>query len=307
MSGGLTTYPRTGGGGGSDLATIRNLIGRVNSPDLASNEANARQLVAALERFANGTARATPMDIVGIANEVRNALFAARAACGLGSPFHERAMEICAAAYKAAVPFPGTGLASRSQIAIAGATAAGVTLTGKRGCMEDVGLIATLYEISALLGEDVSKTILVNALTLNGKWMAARDSGGNLTYLEPAASYNVNVMIRVDIPGCSEPLIIVGEAKGGSSSYGEVKGPASITSEFGISPPVKQDTIEYAVSRASYMSREIGQAPHQVARREAGQVIRQAWKEGRLAYVAARGDISPTQMQTTRLDFFGCK
>jgi hypothetical protein len=306
LSGGLTTYPRTGGGGGSDLARIQALIGQLSSTDLARNDLNARQILQALTRYEQ-SAQSSRQDVIQVATDVRNALFSARIALKLTEAFHKVAMAICAAAFKALNPLSATGFAARSQRALNEITAIvpGNSQTTLRRYQEEIGIVALLYEVSALLGQDIATTILANPQQLAPRWTAVR-SGNTLVYLEPGGSYNVNVMISIEIPGCKSPLVLVGEAKGGASTYGSVKGPVGVLDDLGLAE-VKQNQIEYAVTRAAYMRNERGNAPDKRARREAGDIIMDAWEQDRLAYAAARGKVSKAGAQTTRLDTFDCQ
>ncbi|WP_321935337.1 hypothetical protein [Paraburkholderia sp. J8-2] len=306
MSGGLTSYPRTGGGGGSDLVTIQTLLGQLNSTDLFRNDHNARQIIEALKRYEQSP-HIAPADVVQVATDVRNALFVARVSENLIEAFFREAMTICAAAFKAWKPLPATALAPRSQNALQAIAAlvAGASKTALRRHQEEIGLVALLYELSALLGQDLAATILANPVQIAPRWIEVR-SGSALIYLEPGSSYNVNVMVCVEIPGSSEPLVIVGEAKGGASTYGSVKGPSSLLKDL-VVDEIKQTQIEYAVSRAMYMKNDNSGEAYQDARREAGKIILKAWEDGRLAYAAARGKVDTANTQTTRLDKFDCQ
>jgi hypothetical protein len=63
---------------------------------------------------------------------------------------------------------------------------------------------------------------------------------------------------------------------------------------------VKQNTLDYARTRALYMKREQGTSPAQRARREAGVLIDSAGTTETLVFVAARGDVSGSTQTTVR-------
>jgi hypothetical protein len=269
---------------------------------LTANEATAASIIRSLETYARERAEIQAFaDIVTIAVRVRDALFAARANGMLASPFFVRAMEICAEAFRLYVPLAATGFASRSAAAVWAAMQHGIAITKLRSLKEEVGLIAWLYETSALLGVDLSTTVTANALDLGNRFVESRPvGGGRLQYLESGSSYNVNVMVCVDVPGSALPLVIAGEAKGGASGYGEVVTPKEMAKILFIQPPVKQNTLDYARTRALYMKREQGTSPAQRARREAGVLIDSAGTTETLVFVAARGYVSGSTQTTVR-------
>jgi hypothetical protein len=307
VSGGLTSYPRTGGGGGSSLARINRLLRQLQSGTLTANEAIAGLIILSLEAYAKERAEVRAFsDVVTVAVRVREALFLERVNGKLAGPFFLRAMEICADAFKRYRPLESTGFASRSKAAVTGARQSGVVPAVLRGFKEEVGLVAWLYETSALLGVDLSQHVAANATSLGNRFVASRSTpSGRLSYLESGSAYNINVLVCVEISGCDLPLVIAGEAKGGASGYGEVKTPKDMFRVLSIRPPVKQSTLDYARTRAVYMKNEQGSAPWQRARREAGVLIDAAATTETLVFVAARGDVAgATQM--TRREYLEC-
>lgn len=310
MSGGLASYPRTNGGGGSQLTTIRRLMVRLNSSTSSANNRHATQLITALELFASDQAQqGAHAAIVPIAVEVRDALFAARSHGHLTQEHHSRAMTVCADAFRITTPFANTGFVARATAAFNGANAA-TTATQLRGYKEEIGLVAWLYEASALLGVDLSAGAAGNANTMHANWAAHYMNppiNTKLDYLETGASYNVNIVISVDIPGGKGPLIMAGEAKGGNSAYGMVKGPASLLNALKIKPPVSQRSLLYARTRAAYMRRETGTKDYQLARKQAGDMIESAAVDNRLTFVAARGDLASTANPIIRRDYLECQ
>ncbi len=229
--------------------------------------------------------------MVALSTEARNAIFAAKQAGSVVDPLHAEAMEICAVHWTAINPFPGTGLAARAHAA-GQAFANAATEQQRRAAQEEAGAIAWLYRASALLGQDLSASHLASAVRLGQTlYTGARDHRGVLCYLECGASYNVNQFVRVDISGCPLPLILVGEAKGGSSGYGSVIGPRLLlANQLGVAT-VSQREPTYALTRADYMVRDRGMTPAGAARRDAGDAILRAFGGGNFAYLAARGGV----------------
>ncbi|HET8934390.1 MAG TPA: hypothetical protein VFN67_13160, partial [Polyangiales bacterium] len=246
-------------------------------------------------------------ETVALAVRVRDALFAARTNGKLASPLFLRAMEICATAFLLYKPLTETGFAGRSAAAVRAATQPGIAVTRLRAIKEELGLIAWLYETSALLGVDLSTTVAANAVDLGSRCVESRPiGGGRLQYFESGTAYSVNVMVCVDVPGSPLPLVIAGEAKGGASGYGEVVTPRDMAKVLFIQPPVKQNTLDYARTRALYMKREQGTSPAQRARREAGMLIDGAGTRETLVFVAARGDVRG-MAQTTLREHLECQ
>ena len=115
----------------------------------------------------------------------------------------------------------------------------------------------------------------------------------------------MNVMVCVDVPGCSLPLVIAGAAKGGASGYGEVITPKDMDRVLFIHPPVKQNSLDYVRTRALYMKRERGTSAAQLARRQAGELIDFAGMTETLVFVAARGNLKGGE-HTTRREHLEC-
>lgn len=310
MSGGLTSYPRTGGGGGSYGPQIDSLIKLLLIPGGHSLQAEADRVIQLLQQ-ALGTV--SPQGIVIYARRARDALFVARLNGSLTLARHLQAMELCAQAWKSIHLLDSTALKPRSDASIqklALHAANGGTVQELRAIKEEIGLIAWLYEASALLGEDLAAGISAQATTYPAsRYVGAYDSAGALAYLECAGAYNVNVVVRVVIPGASQPLLMVGEAKGGKSGFGVVKTSKLIRQMGHVAPTVSQNEIMYAPSRALYMQKAMqkwrnGSPPaHVVARQHAGKLIMAAYRSLSLCYVTARGDASVNSpIQTSRVN-----
>ena len=74
MSGGVTSYPRTGGGGGSTVQQINHLIARLTAAlGAQSLQVQGDQLIVLLQQFA--LSAVTAQSIVTLARRVRDALF----------------------------------------------------------------------------------------------------------------------------------------------------------------------------------------------------------------------------------------
>lgn len=290
MSVGLTSYPRTGGGsGGSRIVRIRRLLQMLRGGAAGAALQSALKLLELLESLSR-----TSLDhgaIVSLANEVRDVLFVARIKGVLSYALYGRAMQVCAEHWVKLYPLSSTGLnahAERARQMLADAASPAQV----RAAKELAGTVALLYRASALLGMDVSVTHLQHALPVEQtRFVQARGERQELTYLQSAACYNINEFIRVDIPGSPLPLIIAGEAKGGSSGYGVAKGPPGILDNAGRST-VRQNEKLYAYTRAIYMANDDKNMPASVARREAGLAIIRAHDSGGLVFLAARGDIN---------------
>lgn len=302
MTGGLTTYPRTSGGGGSILGRIHRMLRRLTRGSLPANEETADSLIAALEAYALERAAAQAYaETISMAVRIRDALFAARVDGKLAGPYFVRAMEICSTAFRVHVPLAATGYASRSAAATAAAMELEIGMAKLRGLKEELGVIAWLYETSALLGEDLSATLGACTVDVGNRFVEGRPAmGGRLQYLEAGSAYNVNLMVCARAPGCALPLVIAGEAKGGASGYGEVVTPKDMERVLFIRPPVKQNSIDYIRTRALYMKRERGTSAALLARREAGELIDTAGTTETLVFVAARGDLAGGKHTTIR-------
>ncbi len=310
MSGGLTSYPRTGGGGGSSGPQIEGLIKALLIPGGHSLQVEGDRLIQLLQQ-AVGTM--SPQSLIIYGRRARDALFVARLNKSLAFARHLQAMELCAQAWKSLHSLDNTALKGRSDAAqqrLKLHFAQGGTLPELRAIKEEMGLIAWLYETSALLGEDLAAGVVSQATTYPAsRYVGARDSSGVLAYLECAGAYNVNVMVRVTIPGASQPLLMVGEAKGGKSGFGVVKTSSFIHAMGHLSPTVSQNEIMYAPSRALYMQKAVkkwkkGTPPdHVVARQQAGLLILDAYRSLSLCYVTARGDATVNSpIRTSRVN-----
>jgi len=307
MSTGAISYPRTSDGGGSFTRIIARLIQRLAVVGNQQVSQEAASLIAALEQYAQ---RQPPLQsLITWACRARDALFVATLMHNLRLVEHLRAMEVCAEAWRQLYPLVNTGLGSRANQALqlVTQTAASGNPTQMRAAKEEIGIVCWLYEASALLGQDLADSHLVNAVLLGSSgYRGAHDSKGVLTYLECAGAYNINVLVSIDVPGAAQPLVLVGEAKGGHSQYGQVVGKRSFLEGYGVST-ISQTDVLYPVSRAEYMVATCSQAPEQQARKAAGKVIIDAFANGRMIYLTARGDNQAGGTLSSTREHFKCR
>lgn len=307
MNAGATSYPRTGGGGGSLIQVITSLIQRLAVVGNMQVTHEAASLVLALEKYA---LTGPPLrSLVVLACRVRDALFAAARQRNLLLTDHLRAMEICADAWRQLTPLANTALAARANKALllVSQAAASRDPTQMRAAKEEVGIVSWLYEASALLGQDLALSHLGNAALLgNGGYRGAHDTNGALTYLECVGAYNINILVSVNVAGTAQPLVLVGEAKGGKSQYGQIVGKRSFLTRYGVST-ISQTDVLYPVSRAEYMAAARGQSPEQQARKAAGKIISNAFADGCMVYLTARGDSKGAGPIISNMEHFKCR
>jgi hypothetical protein len=201
------------------------------------------------------------------------------------------AMLICAKHWKRLHPrIASTGLAAREMAVITSYRLAATPLA-LRAASERAGAVAWLYEVSALLGEDVTNTLARHPQRVPGTGYHAVYAATTLQYLECGASYNVNQFIRIALPEPgAPPMVITGECKGGDSAFGAVRGPRSFTQVQGAADGVisQRDKL-YPLSRAFYMARASTKVPAGQERKLAGKAIEQAALDGLMVYLIVRG------------------
>lgn len=312
MSAGLTTYPRTDGNGShSHIAVIRASLAALLTASAAGNAATAQTIITNLIAYAENTTNPPSLqETLTLAIDVRNALFAAQVDGRLtGNTYLLLAMKVCAKAWAQQNPIHTTGLNTRSTVSglqlvqakallASAVTKADIDARSNdvRNAMEEIGMVGWLYEASALLGEDLGSTLMAGAQKYpdDPRFMGGRDHQNALCYLECGGAYNINVFIRINIPGCPEKLTLVGEAKGGASRYGTVSGPAKWFRNWNLKSgaTLSQTDPVYAVSRAVYMMRSNHQSDSQKARREAGKLIYASYTNDQMLYLTTRTDAS---------------
>ena len=299
---GLTSYHRTPGDGRT--TSILGLRGAID----ALREGVGDLKTAAIEVIRNlrslSINSTDDVQMVAMARDVRDALLLAKFfGADVGAQLQE-AMEICAKHWIAVNPILTSGFAVRAGAAVSAYLAA-KNPKDVRLAHEVAGTIATLYHISALLGEDLEKSLLASAQPLgNSRYTGLLDGNGVVLFLESGASYNVNLFVKIFTPGVAEPFVVVGEAKGGGSGYGSVAGPSSMTlSVTGTTTRISQTDYRYAVSRAHYMANDNRNTPEARARRQVGKAIKQAANSKRLAYITARGVVESSVLKCERESF----
>lgn len=282
---GQISYPRTGGRGGARLAAIRRRL-RALTRGGPTARSDAARVTANLEAVSKAITDHAAM--VKLAVEVRNALFIASSLGAANAGQVQRALRVCADHWKAANPIDRTALSPLVDQVVAAAGAA-TTIVDRRTASEMAGVAAVLREVSGLLGTDLG-ALHASATAIAGTaYREARDVGGHIRFLECGAAYNVNIVIRLDIPGASEPMVVVCEAKGGASGYGSANVPVGLRKALGAK--VSQRSPDYAVTRAHHMSRDRRSDAIGQARRDAGVLILDANNSDTLTYVAVRGTI----------------
>lgn len=300
---GLASYPRAGG---LPLLGLQQLQAAIQ--DLQNNQIHldiaARQALACLKGLVASGAAA--QDVVHHARSVRHAMMVAKLIdSSIGKELKET-MVICAKHWMALHPIDKSGFQVRAAAAINDYLNAKASMSQvkMRIASELAGTISALYHISGLLGEDYSGMAFNQAATVgNSKFRSVVGKNGTLAFLECGASYNVNIFLQLPVKNSS--FVIVAEAKGGASGFGEVKGPAAMTMATGILTPISQKDPRYVESRAYYMKGDVSGTAQGQLRRQAGIAIERAFALETFAYVAARGEVVNGNLQTTR-EVFEC-
>lgn len=160
--------------------------------------------------------------------------------------------------------------------------------------------------MSSLAGQDIISEFRGIGTDFGGtKYLGLLDPTRGLEYLECGSAYNVNAFLRISIPGAKAPLILAGEAKGGGSAYGWVRGPVPLLRGLNLTRVSQKDPL-YALTRAHYMAQDRGLAPEAEARSAAGKMIQAAFGRERLLYLAARGQFDVTGL-TVGPEIFQCR
>lgn len=301
------SYPRSSGGDGASLTRLRAHLAHLRDDD----DAAAIHAGLAIDQLRMlGQAGLAPADIATYARETLEAVVLARDNTGEDlQSFHQQAMEICSDNWVKAHPFEQTGF-QRAADELAAAMRGDADSVQVKALSERAGSLSAFYHISALIGEDLSNSLWKDAVKLgDSEFRATHDATGRLRLLECAAAYSVNIYVTLYIRGVAEPLVIVAEAKGGKSDYGEVKGPAAMARMAAAAAhqgsaqsffPISQKELRYAPSRAFYMVNSRAKGVEQDARREAGRAILSAYEGDRLVYLTARGTITDTGISQQR-------
>lgn len=296
------SYPRSGGSSGASVSALRSLHERLRRGD--GDAATTAAL--AIEQLRGLIGLLSDSDLVAHACDTRDAILVAKEISGTAlGEWQQAAMTICADHWVKVYPFEQTAFQGMAEsLATQYDTA---HPDARKDYQEKAGSLATFYQMSALLGQDLSAVLRSNTQQLGtSNFRGAHDAAGRLMLLECAGAYSVNVFVRVSVPGVHEPLVVVGEAKGGTSAYGEVKGPSTFMPNAAAPShgkalfPISQMDIRYPVTRAYYMVKDMKKDPEHVARREAGRAIKRAYAENRLVFVCARGTITPTGITQRR-------
>jgi hypothetical protein len=236
-------------------------------------------------------------EMVRLAVRARDVLAIAKGKGWLAGVAHLAAMTICARYWKQLHPrIASTRLAGHERAVIDSYKLASKPLP-LRVAMENAGTLAWLYEVSALLGEDVTLRLIHNPQQVPGSRYHAGYTGNVLHYLQCGASGNVNQFMRLVLPDLvAPPLVIAGECMGGTSGYGLVRDPRAFMSSQGVPGGVigQRDPL-YPLSRALHMARATMAVPAGRERKLAGKAIEQAGRDGLLIYLVVRGRIDIAQ------------
>ncbi len=213
----------------------RNLLATLKTGVAADHAGN--ELLVVLHALSQ---QVTDQEMVRLTVAARDVLVAAKGKGQLFGTQYGDAMTLCSKHWKHLHPaIAATGLSTQEQAVIARRLAARNPLE-IRAAAEDAGTVAWLYEISALLGEDVSVRLARKPVTLRGTHYSACYIGNVLQYLQCGASYNVNQFVRLALPGPVQPhLVIAGEAKGGAGGYGMVRGPRTFMLSQGVASGIR--------------------------------------------------------------------
>ena len=287
MSYGTTSYPRTDAGGRGPGLIYYNALAALREGTAKDPEFTAKKLIEALLAISESSNNHKIMIVRAI--ESRNLLFSRLMERVITENHYTKAMAVCAKHWQKVYLPDLTGLAHRieaAKIQLENATSRWEIIRAK----ETAGTLATLYQISAHLGRDISATHLEYASFIENSKYQITVQDQELIYMECGASYNVNLFVQETIPGCDQPLIMVGEAKGGESSYGYVKGPNPLLHRFNLNR-INQKNKLYPVTRAHYMCKNRANTHIGELRRSTGKAILLADEEESLVFIVARGNI----------------
>lgn len=283
---GLTTYARTDGSARPSLAGLMKAVVQLRN-GYAGLQAIADDAIFHLQGLSDKSADHALM--VKYAREVREAMQVAKWNGAKIPDQFRTALEVCAKHWMQATPLSASGFNARAGVALSDYRNAvlNADLAAMRVAHEQAGIVATLYHFSAILGEDLSNALLLASAIGTSKYIGTYYASGLMLHLECAGAYNINIMLQIVTAGVTEPLVLVGEAKGGASRLGKVFGPGPMT-QYGLAP-ISQGDIRYPLSRAHYMAQDPGTTPEGKARQSAGLIIQNAYREATLVYVVANG------------------
>ncbi|MBC3884951.1 hypothetical protein [Undibacterium griseum] len=300
---GLSSYPRSGAGGLNPAVKITKLLNDLGSAaTLQDGRFIATQLMRELNLYCSGKASAG--DKVDLCTAARDSLFKAKQAGVLdGFAFFE-AMQLGADWFIKAFPFAQIAGTAQDISAFnkcaqtlesAGTLA---TLGDKRSASEEVGSISARYQMCALAGRDLYGSHFNPATAVGSTKYSVTRSNNQLLYARCAGPYNVNEILVVEVQGC-DPIVIVAEAKGGGSTFGDANPhptqskPNVLAAGATTANRISQTDLAYAVSRAIYMSnaKSHNGSDVQKLRKEIGFLIQNAAFSKRLLYITARGQV----------------
>lgn len=300
---GLSGYPRSGAGGLNPAVKITKLLDELGkAASLAEGCGLATRLMNQLNSYCQGPASAE--DKVGLCTAARDGLFEAKQAGFLDGYAFFEAMQLGAHWFTEAFSFAQMAGAAQDRSAFNQCaqkledSGTLVKPVDKRSASEEVGSISARYQMCALAGRDLYASHFNPAAALGGTKYAATRSNNELLYARCAGPYNVNEILVLKMPG-GAPIIIVAEAKGGNSSFGDANphpsqsNPNVLASGGSAASRISQTDLAYAVSRAAYMANAKNDNGNgvQALRKEIGRLIQDASIGKRLLYITARGQV----------------
>lgn len=154
----------------------------------------------------------------------------------------------------------------------------------RNAAQERIGVFATIYRLSALLGEHIMgmATDLPPAVDPKGLYLADDHC------LICGSSYNANITFVLDFLGTE--LVLVGEAKGGSSGIGAVRA-SRILRDLGAGELIRQDSYWYALRNGIFMRNAAYPAEAATFRQKFGKAIWAAHDDNRLMFGLATGSM----------------
>jgi hypothetical protein len=310
--GGLISYGRVSEGGPPDFSkTFDFLDGKFDSGDPVFFAGQVRDAVNAYCAFCAshtaGTGSCSSDVVIAVGQGLRDSLASALDRGTLLISSREllgRAMDAYARVWMSEHTIAQTSLQAEHTAALDGLAAARTAVDDARRAgapqsvidvleanvrrmQETLGMVATRYTLSALCADDIAKVVGGSPISFSGGYREVRGAAG-LSYFEGCSGYCVNIMAKMVLPN-GIPVVLTGEAKGGSSAIG--------TAAYN-GKRVSQDKREYAVSRAEYMARcSCKDVLVRNAKHEAAEAILDADVRGVLVHLTARMDDGEATIQ----------
>lgn len=293
MTGGITTYGRSDGepAGDPSLAQLDAAIDRIQlaAGGASTLDGDVADALDQLKRLAAAADNPAMQDIV-VERKRRLLGLAFRRRDELGNPHaYQAAMQLGTDAWKAQNPIAASPLGASLQQAEAAyveAKAAG-DLKALRASSEMIGVLHTTYEMSAFLGEHLLEagSVLPPATDGSGNYFVEAAPDGTARSMICGTSYNTNIVFVREIAG--ERIVLVGEAKGGTSKPGSTKVTSRVRGSLKrmtLPKVICQDQYLYALRCAAYMSGAKRPDHAMAARRSIGKAILNAHTKAALSF-----------------------